>query len=323
MLPADLHALGGDLRVAATRVATRARRRRRAFMAISILVVLGACGGAALAAAGLLGAPAPAGVQTDLHRAARFTWNGHSVLQVQNAIVVAQGRDAMLYSVRDGQGNYCAELLGTGRTLIFGFSCSLSRHAPNGQLLADSVGTNVQYAVPRNGVSVPVVQFGRLPLRTESARAVYGNGAVDKIPLGLDGFYVYEPTGHMQELARRLPMTVQFLDRDAHPVWSYYVQPPQPLRVEDGALPTVSGHCVIAGASKVRVNVSPYFSAPSTIVYIPIHRDGSFSWTGHRGERVYNVTVVDDNALPVSADAEPLTTEGVKAMTALVKRAGR
>jgi hypothetical protein len=320
VLPADLHVLREDLLAAANQVTARARRRHRAGLAVSVLLVLGAFAGAAVAAVSLLGRAAPSGVQRDLHRAARFEWNGHSGLQVQKAVVVAVSADATLYSVRDNRGNFCAELVGTGKALIFGFSCSLSRGAPNGETLTDDAGTSVDYAVPSDGIAAPVVEFGRLPLHTTSARVVFANGVIANIQLGLDGFFVWEPTGRLQTLARRLPLTLEFLDRTGQPVWSYYVQPPQPLHVEGAGPSLISGHVVIAGARKVRVNVSPFLSAPSTIVNIRIRGNGSFAWTGHPGERVYSVTVVDGHGLAVSADAQPLTSDTIAEMSALQKR---
>jgi hypothetical protein len=239
---------------------------------------------------------------------------------VQTAVVVAQAPDATLYSVRDAQGNYCAELVGTGSALIFGFTCNLSKRVSKQELVVDDGDTRVQYGIPRNGVPAPIVQFGRLPLRAVSARAVYTNGVNDKIPLGLDGFYVYEPVGRYQALARRLPMTIEFLDRQRHPIWSEYMQPSQPLITEGDGPHRISGRVVIAGAQTVKVNVSPVFSAPSTIVYVAIHHDGSFSWTGRPGERVYNVTVVDGNGVAVSADSQPLSSAEILEMSALKRK---
>jgi hypothetical protein len=320
ILPADLDELGADLHVAATRIAARARIRHRAVVAVSVLVVLGAFGGVAVAAANLLGGTAPAEVQTDLHRAARLVWNGHSRLQLQTAVVVAQSRDATLYSVRDEHGNYCAELVGTSKALLFGFTCKLSRRIADGERIADDGGTSVQYALPRDGVPAPVVEFGRLPQGTVAARAVFANGTTEKIPLGLDGFYVYEPRGPNQALARRLPLTLEFLDRAGRPVWSYYTQPAQPLFVEGAGPHRISGRVEIVGARMVRVNVSPNLSAPSTIIDVAIARDGSFTWTGRPGQRVYNVTVVDGNGLPVSTNAQPLSVAEISEMSALARK---
>lgn len=320
ILPADLYELRTDLHVAAVRIANRASRRHRAFLAVSVLVVVGAFGGVALAAANLLGGTAPAEVQTDLHRAARLVWNGHSRLQLQTAVVVAQARDATLYSVRDEHGNYCAELVGTSKALLFGFTCKLSRRLVDGQRISDDDGTSVQYALPRDGVPAPVVEFGRLPQGTVAARAVFEDGTTEKIPLGLDGFYVYEPRGPNQALARRLPLTLEFLDRGGRPVWSYYTQPAQPLHVEGDGPRLISGRVEIVGARKVRVNVSPVLSAPSTIIDVVIGRDGSFSWTGRPGQRVYNVTVVDGKGLPVSANAQPLSEAEISEMSVLTRK---
>ena len=62
------------------------------------------------------------------------------------------------------------------------------------QMLGGEQGTDVEYVVTDDGVEPPVVEFGRLPTGTVSARAVYDNGVVEPISLGLNHFYLYEPS---------------------------------------------------------------------------------------------------------------------------------
>jgi hypothetical protein len=316
MLPADLHELRGDLHGAATRIARRARRRHRAFVAVSVLAVVGACGGVALAMANLLGSPAPRGVQTDLHRAVSYAVVAHPGLRLQTAKVVATSPAATLYSIADNHGNYCAELVGLAHGLIFGFDCAYTQQAPSGQLQSSGGAIGPSYVVAADGTPPPVIEFGRLPPHTVSARATYDNGAQEAITTGLGGFFVYQPSPRLQALARRIPMTLEFLDGHGA-IWSYYLQPPQPLRLTGEH--HISGRVVIDHASQVEIDVASRPGAATTRVYVPLHADGTFAWTGRTGSVVYHLTVLNPEGEPVSADTAVLTPKVVHQISALAE----
>jgi hypothetical protein len=311
LLPADLHALGQDLRRAAAR---KARHRRRTAVAFVATAVLGACAGVAMAAASLLGSPAPQGAQIDLHRA--VGWVNAKGLRLQTAKIVAVSPAATLYSIADRRGNYCLELIGHTKGVIFGFGCESTQVAPSGQLLFSGSAPGASYVDGPDGTSPPIVQFGRLPPHTVSARATYDNGVQERIPIGLDRFFIYQPSPRLQALARRMPMTLEF--NDGHgAIWSYYQQPPQPLRI-DGEH-HISGRVVIDHAEKVEIDVAPHVGALARQVYVPLHADGTFSWTGRPGDVVYRLTVRDAEGEPLSADTGVLTPRVVSEMSALAK----
>jgi hypothetical protein len=312
MLPADLHALGQDLRRAALR--RRRQRRHLVVVAWASVVALGA-GAGVVAATSLLGSPAPRGVQTDLHRVV-YAIVERPGLRLQTAKVVATSPAATLYSIADKHGNYCTELVGRTHGLIFGFGCETTQRAPNGQLVVAGSAPGASYVDAPDGTSPPVVQFGRLPPHTVSARATYDNGAREAVPIGLDRFFVYQPSPRLQALARRMPMTLEFLDgRGA--IWSYYLQPPQPLRLKGEH--HISGRVVIDHASQVRIDVAPRLGARSTPVFVPLHADGTFSWNGRPGSVVYRLTVLDATGESVSADTGVLTPKRVHQMSAFTK----
>jgi hypothetical protein len=311
MLPADLHALGQDLRRAALRRRRRQARRIGAWVAVAVVA---ACGGVAVGAASLLGSPAPGRVQSDLQSAVRYALADHPGLRPETARVVATSPAATLYSIARRDGSYCAELIGTAQGVIYGFTCARAQRAPNGQLLlADAYAPNVSFINGSDGTSPPVVQFGRLPAGTISARAVFDNGVTEAIQAGLDGFFVYQPSPANQALARRMPMTLEFRDRDGL-VWSYYDQPPQPISVrEDGR---ITGDVLIDRAAQVELSAAAKIGLPGTRVFVPIHADGTFTWRGRPGSVVYSMSVRNAKGEPVSADTPVLTSAAVRRLLA-------
>jgi hypothetical protein len=310
LLPADLHTLGRDLHQAAVR---RRRRRHSKVVAFVTVVALGA-GASVAVATSLIGSPAPRGAQIDLHRAVGFVKT--KGLLLQTARVVAVSPAATLYSIADKRGNYCLELIGRTKGVIFGFGCESGQVAPSGQLLFSGSAPGASYVEAADGTSPPIVQFGRLPPHTVSARATYDNGAQEPISIGLDRFFIYQPSPRLQPLARRMPMTLEF--RDGHgATWSYYQQPPQPLRI-DGEH-HISGRVVIDHAAKVEIDVAQEAGAVPRQVYVPLHADGTFSWRGRPHDVVYRLTVRDAEGEPVSADTGVLTPRVVSEMSALAR----
>lgn len=312
LLPADLYALGQDLRRAAVR---RRRRHTRRLLTAAAAVLAAATAAVAVAASTLLGGPAPRAVQIDLATAVKFAVLKHPALDARTAHVVATSRSATLYSVVAKNGDYCAELIGASHGAIYGFTCSAQQRAPNGQFLADAYAPAVAYFDDADGSSPPVVQFGRLPASTVSARAVYGNGAVEQVDPGLDRFFAYEPSARYQRLARRMPMTLEFRDKQGL-TWSYYLEPPQPLRVERRR---ISGRVLIDGAAKVELDVAARAGLNPSLVFVPIHADGSFSWARPARSVVYRVTVRDAKNVPVSADASVVTLATIRQQFATLR----
>ena len=312
LLPADLALLGEDLRRAAAR-----RRRHDHRLAIAAVAVLGsAVAAVAVGASTFLGSAAPRAVQADLATAVRFAVLKHPELDVHTAHVVAASHSATLYSVVAKNGDYCSELIGTVHGAIYGFTCSAQQRGPDGQFLADAYAPSTTYFDDADGGSPPVVQYGRLPGTASSARVVYDDGAVDEIHMGLDRFFVYEPQGHFQTLARRMPMTIELRDRGGT-TWSWYLEPPQPLRIEDER---ISGHVAIDHASAVEFDVAPRQGMNEQRVLVPIHADGTFSYARPRGTVVYRVTVRDAKDRPVSADTSVVTLATIRRQFAALRR---
>jgi hypothetical protein len=313
LLPADLYALGQDLRLAAGR---RRRRHRRRFLTAAAALLAATTAAVAVGASTLLGGPAPPAVQIDLATAVRFAVLKHPDLDVRTAHVVATSKSATLYSVTANNGDYCSELIGAAHGAIYGFTCSVQQRAPDGRFHADAYAPSVSYFDDADGSSPPVVQFGRLPATTVSARAVYDDGSGEQIHPGLDRFFIYEPSARYQRLARRMPMTLEFRDKD-NLTWSYYLEPPQPLRIEGRR---ISGRVLIDRAARVELDVAPRARANPDRILVPIHADRTFSWTRRPGSVVYRVTVRDAENVPVSADTSVVTLSTIRRQFAALRR---
>ena len=307
-LPADLNALLDDLRPAAARAVERERRRRRATIAVAIVLAAGVCAGIAVAAASLLGRPAPKAVQADLRNAANL-FVARPGAQPQTARVVAETRDATLYGVNDEHGSFCVELIEARRGLVFGYSCNFSLRTAGDRTMPGEAYTDTWSIVTDDGVTPPVLEFGRLPPGAVAARALLGDGTTEPIQIGLDGFYLYEPSEPKQPIARRESVTIQALDASGKPTWSTYVQPPQPLRTEGTPPRIVSGRVEIAGAKKIRIESG---SHPGDLDVrkarrLELRPDGTFSWTPPAGTRLIQLTIVDRNDRPLTSDITPLS----------------
>jgi hypothetical protein len=312
LLPADLYALGHDLRRAAAR--RRRRARHRALVAVAA-VIAAATAAVAVGASTLLGGSAPRAVELDLATAIEFALLKHPVLDPRSAHVAATSASATLYSVIAKNGDYCAELIGATHGAVYGFTCSVQQRAANGQFLADAHAPSVTYFEAPDGSSPPVVEFGRFTESTVSARAVYDNGEVETIHPGLHRFFVYEPSPRYQALARRTPVTLEFRERD-NSTWSYYLEPPQPLRIDPRR---ISGRVLIDRATRVELDVAPTRGANPSPVFVPIHSDGTFSWRRQPGSVVYRVTVRDAQNNPVSADTNVMTLASIRRQFAALR----
>jgi hypothetical protein len=313
LLPADLYALGHDLRRAAVR---RRRRRARRLAVVAVAAACAASAGVALGSS-LLGTPAPQSVQSDLHLQARYALVHEPGLRLQTARVVGASSAATLYSIADRSGNYCSELIGTAQGVIYGFTCGRTRRAPNGELISDATAPGVSYLESDRGASPPIVQFGRLPAGTTSARAVYDNGTAEPITAGLDRFFVYQPSPQNQVLAREMPMTLEFHTRGGV-TWSYYQQPPQPLRLHGDR--RISGKVLIKGAAEIEIDVAAKLGESAARVIVPLNADRSFSYSWPPSSVVYRLTVRGPNHEPLSADTAVPTRLTLRQILSASKR---
>lgn len=227
---------------------------------------------------------------------------GHPGLVKATARVIAEAPDATLYGINDRGGNYCIELVGAHRGLVWSFSCELGLSADGRYVTPGAAGSDVSSIVV-NGVEPPVVWWGRLTSGTSKARAVYPDGTREQIPLGRHGFFVNEPSEANQALARREPMTIEFLRSDGSVSLSTEVLPPQPLTVRGTFSGTISGHVQINSAAKIEIETR-HSRKPQTS-YLRIKSDGTFSVPWRRNTAM-DPHVVDNNNKRLTDYLNPL-----------------
>ena len=291
------------LSTTAPRQHLRAQRRKVVgVVAVAAAVVVGS----AIAAVTFLGQPAPKGVQAEIHRSAVILFSGHPGLVKSTARVVAESPDATLYGISDRQGNYCVELIGARKGLVWSFSCDLGLRVGGQFVTPGAEGLDVT-SITVDGIEPPVVQWGRLATGTTTARAVYPDGTTEEIPIGNNGFFLYEPSAQNQKLAREVPMTLQFVRPDGTPALSTQALTPQPLTTTGPFQhQTISGHVLITNAANVAVYGKILGEHP--IALIPIRADGTFTWTTpNRTNSSFSVLqVVDKNRQPLSEYLDPI-----------------
>lgn len=292
------------------------RPRHRRKVGTAVVVAAAVIVGSAIAAVTLLGRPAPKGIQTTIHSSAVGFFPEHPGLVRTTARVVAESPDATLYGISDRQGNYCVELIGAGKGLVWSFRCDQGWRVGDHYFAGGSAGSDVS-AITVDGAEPPVVWWGRLTEGTTKAQASYPDGTTEQIPLGRNGFFVYEPSPENQLLARRVPMTIQFLRHDGSPAYSIELLPQQPLAVRGTWSETITGRVRVTGAAKIQINEWRSRRTP-VARYISIRPDGTFTlkWRLRQDTPYLEMHVVDRNNKPLTDLLQPVPEKYWRALVA-------
>jgi hypothetical protein len=264
--------------------------------------------GASMAAAAIvvLGQPAPKPLRDHLHAVIVGAFGNHPGLQTQTARVLAEAPDATLYGIADKKGNYCLELLGARRGLVYGQGCS----AGNGQGTQGGKLDTPVISLVTHGTVPPVVHFGRLPTGTVAARALYADGSSQPIPIGLNNFFLFEASTQHERIARSQPLLIQLTTRTGGTL-SYQLLPPQPITSTGNHYNEISGKVLVQSADKVQVTIqdsNPAIRRPK-IEYAPIAANGDFHWSGRHLKPTQQplLLVVDNHKLPLTDPIQTLT----------------
>lgn len=198
-LSAYLDAVGRDLDAAARREVARSRRRRPLRVAALFAAVLVVVTGTALAASSVLGGPAPAAIQSALD--AYFPYDGESLSPAPgHSVVVAQFGDDVLYRTlaRDGRST-CTQVTarGPGGTdEIVDAGC-----------IADTGDAHWPIGLQGHGFGGHQLLIGQARGPADASLHLVTDGADARIPLGVDGFFLWElPLEPSGAIGRPMPV---------------------------------------------------------------------------------------------------------------------
>jgi hypothetical protein len=263
--------------------AARGRRRLPALAAVAaVVVVLGAAAGAASV---LLGRPAPPRVKEDLRGVdAGFPADLRYNPDVENARSVAATADSTLYYAELKDGGHCAEIVTSG--IARGAVCTTAA-----QLGLEPIEVTIPFTDPVTQTS-PVTIGGRVNTGGAVSAAIrYPDGANDPIPLGEQGFFLFEvPAAHLASV-HDSDFTLVALAFDGHEVATVDVPAvsPEPAggivdtapitvdTISDGSdFTKVLG---VRGQVNVQGAVSLEFTYPDgTTISVRLAADGSYAF---------------------------------------------
>ena len=286
-LPRDLAVLRADL-------ATARLPRSGARIAAIVVVAAATITAAALAANHYLGQPAPPHVNATFRQLiADPRWPTKPVLR-ETAKVVAFSTHGVLYAARARDGGECLELVTTGGTSYFVF-CGVNTNPDH--------GVTVITPFPFHGSATdlpPYVVVGRAAPQHRLV-AQFANGQRERVPLGLRGYFVFEP--HHQTAARRGEMTLIY--RDQSGTVTHRSIPPQ-LVINSTGVPvqTVTGYTASPRARYASFMIVNGSQATTLAGSTPI-KQGRFKWTvppQQADHYVVTVLLVDARFQPISPD---------------------
>jgi hypothetical protein len=219
----DLEILRGDL------TAARVPRNTRAVAAL-VVAVAATITAAAFAANHYLGQPAPAHVKATFARLGG--WQTRERVKASTARVMAFSAHTVLYGADARAGGTCLELVGDGG-FVYQVLCDEQRERQGLLLFSGVPEHGTSSAVP------PVVVSGRAAAETMTLEARTPSGSTQRIPLGLSGFFTFEPA--QQKVARRGQLSLYARNADGAVVDRARV--PAPIVVDTTGVPpqTVRG----------------------------------------------------------------------------------
>jgi hypothetical protein len=281
--PASLDLLLQPLEVGrqrALRLRQRSRRRnvRLGSMLAALLIV-----SSAFAAIAYLGQPAPAKVKHEFQRDNNAKGGSEDVplhvplVDPNSAETVAVSGHSVLYAAEGKGGFYCTVLVRSGN----------QERSPSVRCEFGVWPLAMRLDYPRyvwsSNSAASVVVSGRLSRRGRSLTAHYANGLVDRVPIGLRGYFVYEPTASLQQLARTSAVRLVERNRQGTITDTQVVQPPMVVSAHPRHDPrTISGRVFETNAryvaSSLFVHQGPVWVQQGRQQVLPLDANGRFTW---------------------------------------------
>jgi hypothetical protein len=261
----------------------RHQARRRNIWLGSLLAAL-LIVSSAIAAITYLGQPAPRKVKQEFQKdnAAKGAF-GDAPLHVplvdpNSAQTVAVSGHAVLYGAEGKGGNYCTVLVVNGKPQRTpSVRCELG-------VWPLAMRLDYKNFVWANESTAPLVFSGRLSRHGRSLTARYANGLMDRVRVGLRGYFVYEPAAVLQHMAKTTAIRLIERDRLGTITDTQVLQPPVAVSAQSHHAPhAITGQVLEAGAKYVAVTVFVHLGRiwgdqQGRQQIIKLDPDGRFRW---------------------------------------------
>ncbi len=295
-LPANLDDVLRDIRPAAHRVAAQGRRRRRTRVLAIALVALFACTAVALAARYYLGQPAPSFLKEELAQYDKGLPTQYRYYpDITKAEVVATNGHAVLYASpawprganKTGRPGACTDLVADGGALGWNWICGATGKAPS--LPYHYAATDPTRNLTGETIAGRVIVPGAASLELR-----YADGAVDPVPLGLRGYYVFDVPAASLPRLRRAPATAIVRGPGGKVLYRERILSPVDAVIHataDGRVTRISGTVPAAAGGHLELyfllnsnGVRPKLNASGADIstsaqgQVPVAPDGTFSF---------------------------------------------
>jgi hypothetical protein len=277
-------------------------RRHRFRIVAGAIAAAAAVAGSAVAAITYLGQPAPPSVKQAFraNNAAKAAFQDVPspvpLVDVRTAETVAVSGDAVLYGAQGASGNYCTALLRKGQPArVPSVQCEFG-------VFPKEMRVHYKQVVATAQAAAPLVFSGRLSVAGRTLTVRYTNGLTDRVPVGLRGYFVYEPTAALQRDAKRSAIRLVERNRSGTITDTQLLQPRIVLSQSSPHSPQlVKGRLFIRGARYVGVALDVYVSKDfsdqrGSAQLVPVGPDGRFTWhASKRAPKRFDVvlTVLD------------------------------
>jgi hypothetical protein len=294
----------------ALRLRQRSRRRRLWFGSILAAMLVA---GSAIAAITYLGQPAPRKVKQAFQRDNNAQGGSTDaplhvpLVDPNSAETVAVSGRAVLYAAQGKGGYYCTVLVWDGK----------AQRTPSVRcefgVWPLAMRLDYKRFVWTKDAAAPLVFSGRLSRRGRSLTARYADGVVDRVAIGLRGYFVYQPVAGLQRIAKT--SAVRLIERDrrgtitdtqvAEPPLVVSAQPRQDPKRITGRVFEPNARYVVPS---LFVRVSPgLFVEQGPQQVLPLIAGGRFTWrASHLANRNYWVSfsVLDSHFQHIVDDIE-------------------
>jgi hypothetical protein len=146
-----------------------------------------------------------------------------------------------------------------------------------------SIRVEYKQVVSPREASAPLVFNGRLSSAGRTLAVRYDDGITDRVPVGLRGYFVYQPAAGLQRVAKTNALRLVERNRAGTITDTQVLQPPIIISKSSQTSPRViKGRLFVRGARYVGVTLDVFANDGSSrrgsARLVPVERDGRFTW---------------------------------------------